>query len=182
MTTHQHSLDRLESQLREFRIEFEKFFNGALATAPEELREQIRDRLRALRSSHISSFADRFRLTTLEARFNSTSELINRRLRVRERVGGTGLSAPRAAPSPDPYKGIEVDLMPKPEAVKALYDELYSGQGAGKKTDFTVFQGYLEKQTAKIRDRTGCASVQYRVVSDQGKLKLKARPLGTPSD
>ena len=38
-------------------------------------------------------------------------------------------------------------------------------------------QSYLNKQAAQIRDKTGCSEVSFRVASEKGKLKLKAKPV-----
>ena len=39
------------------------------------------------------------------------------------------------------------------------------------------FQTYLRRQTEAIRQKTGCDEVQFRVAEEDGKLKLKARPV-----
>jgi hypothetical protein len=44
--------------------------------------------------------------------------------------------------------------------------------------DLDTFRGYLQKQMTQIRDKTGCDAVQFRVVNEDGKVKLKAKPVG----
>ena len=43
--------------------------------------------------------------------------------------------------------------------------------------DLGSFRAYLGKQVDAIRQKTGCSDVQFRLALEDGKLKLKARPL-----
>jgi hypothetical protein len=174
-------IDRLDREVQQLRIEFERFFSGAQPLPPEELRHRIQGQLRQLRNRTATTAVEGFRLGELEARFNSYNELFNRRLRDREE----GRHAPRiappapAAPRFDPEQGIVVREAVDPAAAEALYTGLRSGSGEGPKFDLDSFQTYLERQAASIREKTGCAQVQFRLAREDGKLKLKARPVGT---
>jgi len=66
--------------------------------------------------------------------------------------------------------------------VAALYEQVTAagapGGGAeGPRFDLASFGSYLQRQSAAIRAKTGCAEVQFRLAAEDGKLKLKARPL-----
>ena len=76
-------LARLAALIEEFRIEAERYFNGALAIPPEDKRVKVQHALRDLRSMSIRSAADQFRMSGLEARFNLLSASYGRRLRER---------------------------------------------------------------------------------------------------
>ena len=89
-------LDRLERQIQTLRVEFARFLNGDSETPPEELRERIRRQIQVLHES-ARGVADRFRLTNLQARFRSYSELFNRQLREREQGRGTAARRQQAA-------------------------------------------------------------------------------------
>jgi hypothetical protein len=173
---HDESLQTLDRDLKRFKIDFERFFSGNLATPPDQLRQNLGKQIQYLRMERLKSVAQRFKLNTLEARFNTLWVQFNRRLREQEEGGGF-----RDTPAPtekkiDTSNGVVIAGSPDETAVRALYDDLYGGSGRGKKTDFGSFQAYLEKQAAQIRNKTGCAKVRFRIISSDGDLKLKAKP------
>ena len=51
------------------------------------------------------------------------------------------------------------------------------GGAEGPRFDLASFGSYLQRQAAAIRAKTGCAEVQFRLAAEDGKLRLKARPL-----
>jgi hypothetical protein len=203
------SIDLLAGEIRQLRVDFERFFSGALLIPPDELRRRVQARLRQLRSLNSMSAVDRFRLGDLEARHNSYDELFTRRLRDREEGrlrGGMAAIAPMAPMAPmaettplteppprqvspvggapgDPGAGgIVIGADPDPRAVAALYEQVTAagapGGGAeGPRFDLASFGSYLQRQSAAIRAKTGCAEVQFRLAAEDGKLRLKARPL-----
>jgi hypothetical protein len=207
------SIDHLAGEIRQLRVDFERFFSGALLIPPDELRRRVQARLRQLRSLNSMSAVDRFRLGDLEARHNSYDELFARRLRDREEGrlrGGVAAIAPMVPmapttppltpPPPRPVSppggapgapgdpgapgagSIVIGADPDPRAVAALYEQVTAagapGGGAeGPRFDLASFGSYLQRQSAAIRAKTGCAEVQFRLAAEDGKLKLKARPL-----
>ena len=170
-------LFKLDRDIKRFRIDFERFFSGNLPIPPDQLRIKIQDQIKALRSERIKAVAQRFRLNGLEAKFNALAVLFNRRLRDFELGTGTNRPTSESANSDfDPSVGVVVDERPSSDAVLALYEGLYSKSKRPKKTDFESFQNYLKKQANQIREKTGCSQVRFRIASEDGKLKLKAKP------
>jgi hypothetical protein len=169
-------LDGVEQAIRQLRIEYEKYFNGALDLPPGEMQTELSQQIRGLRS-RVKASVDRFRLQTLEAQFNTYLELFNRRLRDHEEGRSRGRRPVAAAPAYDPTQGVVYGLKPEEGAVAALYKSLYDGSSQGKKVDLESFRGYLDRQASMIRQKTGCADVQFRLTREDGKLKLKAKPL-----
>lgn len=172
----QAAIDRLADRIDDFRVEFEKFFAGSRATPPEDLREHIRAALRRLRSDPANQLAENFRIGQLEARFNSFSELYNRRVREHEE-GRSAVRPPPPAAEPDPLRGVVVAGAVGADAARALYDALSRDPDAARRFDYDGFRRYLERQTAAIRDKTGCAGVRFRLATEGGRLKLKAKPI-----
>ncbi len=173
------TFDQLSRDIRLLQIEFEKFFNGALPVPPDEMRNRIQLQIRQLRNLKQVSTLDAFRLGDIEARFNSYNELFNRRIRDREegrRAGAVHPPAP-AAQRFDPRQGINFGGRFEPEAVEALYNGLASRPGDGPRFDLDSFEKYLARQVAALREKTGCDQVQFRLAEEDGKLKLKARPV-----
>ena len=174
----QHRLDRLDGAIRELRVEWEKFFNGSRQVPPEELREEIQGEIRALRNVNLRSVADNFRLAQVEARFNSFSELFNRRLRQAEEGRVPGVApVPERQRTFDPARGVVFGDDVGGAAVEALYHGLARGPGGPPRFDLESFRAYLEKQVGAMRAKTGCSRVRFRLEPDGGQLKLKAKPL-----
>jgi hypothetical protein len=167
-------LDRLEQEIHQLRIEFERFFSGDLEVPPEPFRESIRGQIGSLQSS-TKTAVEAFRLGALEARFHSYSELFNRRLRNREVHGGApGRQTTR--PAADTADGIVLGPHFDAGGVAPLFRHLYRDQRP-ESMDLRSFAEYLARQHQLIRERTGCAKVSFRVVDEDGKKKLKARPV-----
>jgi hypothetical protein len=173
------ALDQLARDIRQLQIDFERFFNGGLPLPPEEQRTRVQAQLRNLRNLTMPSAVDSFRLNDLEARFNSYNELFNRRIRDVEegRRGPHKVIAFVERQRFDPRGGIVFGSTIDPEAAEALYHGLSAGAGDGPRFDLDSFQTYLRRQTEAIRQKTGCEEVQFRVAEEEGKLKLKARPV-----
>jgi hypothetical protein len=177
----QEALDQLGRDIRQMQIDFERFFNGGLPVPPEEIRGRVQAQLKSLRNQTLNTAVDSFRLGDFEARFNSYNELFNRRLRDREEGRQPTRALPVERPRYDPLRGIVVGERIDPEAAAALYQGLAAGPGEAPRFDLDSFQSYLMRQAAAIRAKTGCAEVQFRLADEDGKLKLKARPI-TASD
>lgn len=175
------TLDQLGLDIRRLQIDFERFFNGGLPFPPDELRTRLQTQIRNLRTLNLSS-VDSFRLGDLEARFNSYNELFNRRIRDREEGRHQGARPLVIAEKPryDPAAGIIFGANVDPAAVEALYQGL-AGRGEGPRFDLDSFQTYLARQAAALREKTGCSEVQFRLADEDGKLKLKARPVPAKS-
>jgi hypothetical protein len=172
------ALDNLQRDIRQYQIDYERFFNGGLPLPPEELRNRIQIQLRNLRNTNVTSAVESFRLNDLEARYNSYNEMFNRRLRdVEEGRSPHRVFAVVEKQRFDPRGGIVFGSNIDSEAAEALYHGLASGPGDGPKFDLDSFQTYLRRQTEAIRQKTGCDEVQFRVAEEDGKLKLKARPV-----
>jgi hypothetical protein len=110
--------------------------------------------------------------------------MFQRRLRHRE-IGNEGSSRPQpaaeapAAPALDPLGGIVVRERIPAEVAEALHRELCRGRSRLGNVDATTLLGFLERQASDLRARTGCTGVRFRLVEEDGELRLKARPEGT---
>lgn len=173
-------IDRLDQAVRELRIEWEKFFNGAVVVPPEELRQEIQQEIRGLRNANLRGVAENYRLSQVEARFNSFSELYGRRLRQSEEGRGPGLPALKdRAPRHDPQRGVILGERVDTAAAEALYQALAEGSAQAPSFDLESFRSYLERQVGALKAKTGCTRVRFRLEPDGDRLKLKAKPLGS---
>ena len=171
-------LGELEKAILELKVDFDRFFNGALPIPPERQQQRLKRLLLRARSERLKTFAERFLLNTLEARFNTLNELYNRRLRERE-MGGTEVRKIAPGAAAGAADGVVLSTSLDLEGVAALYNKLYSVAGRQAKTDFDSFQKYLRKQVVELTRRTGCDQVRFRVSQAGGQPTLKAKPLVT---
>lgn len=166
----------LDRTINRYRIDCQRFFAGDLKLPPDELREEIAAKLRRLRSSKLATSADNFRLGSMEARFQSHSELFGRRLRELE-------EGPRQRPDERPelaHNPREGVILSRDGAVEALYKGLYMTSGRSNTSmDLERFRGHLQKQAEAIRAKTGCREIQFRIAEEDGKMKIKAKPIKT---
>ena len=176
---HKKTLDErlmtLDQDIRRFRIDFERFFSGNIPIPPEQRRINITNQIKELRTERLKTVAHRFRFNTLEAKFNALLVLFNRRLRELELGRKTRRIAEMTEDEFDARSGIVIRETPSDAAAQALFQGLYADSASGPKADFGKFQEYLAKQATMIRKKTGCQDVSFRVASEKGKLKLKAK-------
>jgi hypothetical protein len=169
-------LDRLEQDLNSLRVDFERFFNGDLEVPPEQSREAIRTQLTMLQAANKSP-VEAFRLSAIEARFHSLSELWNRRVRNLELQHTAPRRTTRPGTTvPDVFSGIVLGQQFDAARVAPLHRGLYRDHPEGA-MDLDTFTTYLTRQHELIRERTGCDRVSFRIVEEDGKKKLKAKPV-----
>lgn len=171
-------LNRLARAIEQFRIDSQRFFGGDLNVPPEDLKETIAGDLRRLRAlASKGGTAGTFRLSSLEAKFNSQADLLNRRLREME-TGGKRRAVVEEK-EPDPMgEGVLVGRGGRDNAVETLYKGLYlRGGKRNPSMDLEKFRSYIHKQTDTIRQKTGAQGVQFRIAVEDGKMKLKAKPV-----
>ncbi|MEM7351774.1 MAG: MXAN_5187 C-terminal domain-containing protein [Acidobacteriota bacterium] len=167
-------IDQLAASIQRFRVDSQRFFAGDLPVPPEEQRERILAELRRLRGASLKGAAANFRLGSLEAQFQSHLDLFGRRLRARELGADGGARVTEKKDRYDATKGIVVGSKDRKEAVAALYEGLYR---YNPKMDLERFRTYIDRQTEAIRAKTGCQEIQFRIAVQDGKTKLKAKPL-----
>jgi hypothetical protein len=167
----------LEAGVKRFTIDRQRYFAGDLHMPPEELKDRLSANFKRLRNGGVKSVADNFRLNSLEAQFNSQLDLYNRKMRERE-LGGKRPVVPAEPAPPDPREGVVYGARGHENAVEILYKGLYLQSGnRTPPIDLERFRDYVGKQAETIRAKTGCDNIQFRVEIEEGKLKLKAKPI-----
>src|SRR4029450_1804460 len=96
----QRDLEILESELKRLEAEYNMFFSGRAPRPPLETRRRVETIVRLWDRGHIETAGDRFRVQTLDGRFQKFVELWDRGLRAREegRPGPFAQPPPKAAP------------------------------------------------------------------------------------
>ncbi len=169
-------LDALEHDLKVLRVEFEKYFNGANDLPPADLQTKIDRRIRDLRTQ-MRSAVDRFRIAGLEHQNSSYNEMFNRRLRVLEEGRTPRPMRPTGHRAPDPEAGVVVRGRISDEALGALFHGLYPEATQRQPPDLDRLRQHIDGQVAAISERTGCVEVRFRLAAEDGKMKLKAKPM-----
>ncbi len=170
------NLDNLERDIQKLKLEFDRYFNGAIDLPPFEQVERLKTQIRTQRNT-VKTSIDKFRLTGLEAKFNSFNEMFSRRVRNIEEGRTQRPRKGDAQPRMDVQDGVMVSGRIDEASAAAIYQGLYSGTAKAAKIDLGKFRGYLDQQAKTIRQKTGCQQVQFRVSNEGGQLKLKAKPI-----
>lgn len=76
-------LSRLEDDIRRLKIEFDIYFNGNSKRPPLEARARLEAFIRRISDSRTMTYAQRYQLSTLVAKFASYRELWRRTLRAK---------------------------------------------------------------------------------------------------
>ena len=174
-------LQHLDVKLKQLKNEFEQYFLGSRQREPHLLRNEVNKMVTHYANVHIRNTALRFKFNNLRARYFSLKrhwDLTLRKIeegryerhlfkaRIRERGG----PAPPERPQATGRTGQD-DLF---ESYRSAREAC--GQGtAGLTPD--MLQQLVARQESVIREKYGCGSVRFRVVVEDGKAKLKARPV-----
>jgi hypothetical protein len=134
----------------------------------------------------IGNYADRFRFTTLQARFSAFIDLWDRVLRAREEGRPGPFTAPRpreadAAPPVDErvlHATTLKDPLREMDKLRGLYDQLVQARSEGGQSamPFHKFAELVKTQVSSLREK-GSSEVSLQVAVRGGKVALTARPV-----
>jgi hypothetical protein len=186
-------LEVLEAELKRLEAEYNMFFAGRLPRPPWETRGRVNALVKRLDRTHLHNYGDRFRFSTLQARFASFIDLWDRGLRSREEGRPGPFAHPRPpteAPPPRPQDRILCvtsvrDPLREIDKLHTLYDSLVearreTGQDA---VPFHKFVELVRQQMGSLTQK-GTEEVAFRVAMKDGKVAFTARALRgiAPSD
>ena len=186
-------LERLAAELRRLEAEYNMYFAGRMPRPPIESRRRVEGMIRKLDNLPIGNYADRFRFSTLQARFVKFVELWDRGLRSREE----GRPGPFAAPPPSRAAAPTASAAPtapseqvlhvaafsdparEPVKLRTLYDRLVEARSqVGEQTvPFDRFVFTVAEQVRDLKEQ-GVAEVAFRVEMKDGKVSLTAKGVG----
>lgn len=177
----------LEGELRQLEIEYNQYFAGRLPRPPVDTRNRVTGLVRRLDRQHITNYAERFRFSTLQSRFQTFIDLWDRGLRAREE-GRPGPFAQRPAPAPAAKEKPAEDRIlhvaafsdPLRESDKLL--ELYHRLADARRevgeeaVPFHKFSELVKDQVRRLKQK-GSPEVAFRVAVKDGKVNFTARGL-----
>jgi hypothetical protein len=178
-------LQRLEAALKQLEAEYNMFFAGRLPRPPWETRGRVEALVKRYDRAYIQNYGDRFRFTTLQARFAAFVDLWDRGLRARDegRSGGPfvprrGIKVPESKPPQDRVMLVTSfhDPLKEMDKLHDLYDALVEarreiGEAA---VPFHKFAELVKNQVNKLTTE-GHTEVAFRVAVKDGKVTFTAR-------
>jgi len=174
-------LDQLESAIAELKVQYEQYFSGILALAPDKFHADVKRRLRNLLSAPFRSSEINFRLRTLKSRYQSFDTYFQRVMKQREE--GTYAR--------DVFKANLRDQIVQEEqsahtaqgaaskSMRSLFDSyceaLENHTGRRHELDFKIFQKSLIKRARELREKHGIKKLTFKVVVKDGKVSVQAK-------
>ena len=173
-------LDDMEMALNLLKRDYEIYFSGGAKLPPYDSQRKVESRIRKYSGVSSLNYAQRFRYNSITARFHSYVELWAKQMRYKEE-GRTpsGSVIQHGQKSKREKRKGSVDAQAN-HFQKLFNDYLKSKEKSGEKTSslsFEKFSEQLTKQRQTILERYKCADVEFYVAVEQGKTKLKARPV-----
>lgn len=172
-----HELTQLEASLHKLKLDYEHYFLGQRPTEPLTQRTELARKLLRPGREPIRNTAARFALNVLKDRFQSFSRKWDRTQG--EIEAGTYMRHRFKARLRQP-QGLA--KKPVPTDSKAHLFETYkrASEACGHSTEALSaerFEQALTQHRARLREKFGDTPVEFEVQVDQGKVRLRARPL-----
>jgi len=174
------ALVEMEQDLKDLQIRYEQYFAGVEKREPIREREELSRRLRLLSNRRIIQTDLRFRHQSLLARFHSYASHWDRILRLIDEGKYERHLAKLKRPQSDgaPQTRQEGDAAPD-ATVDRLYQDLVTARQtcnlSGTAPDRQQVAEFLSRQREKIREKFGDREVDFVVVTEDGKPKIKVR-------
>ena len=172
-------LAKLEENLRRLRVEYEAYFNGGQPRAPRDSVFRVESVVKRFSSDQSQmSFGQRFRFNQLAQRYAVYNDLWRKRLRMMEEGREGPERRERPVASESVLRVVASDPAAEPEKVDQLFGFLMDAKRkVGEPTspiDPAVFADFIRKKTVELKQKLGCDRVEFRVSTEDGRVKLKA--------
>jgi hypothetical protein len=167
----------LERALQEHIRKWEMYFSGVDRVPPQEQRERINRRIRALAEQTVNRRAEQFRIEQLQHRFQTYSQNWERMLREREE--GRAAAQPHTDHElrrPAAANGAETSSVDRTDE-SSLFDRYRtakSERGLDVGVDRKTFDKQIAEQRKKIEERLG-RKVRFDVQIEDDKVRVVAR-------
>ena len=182
------TLAKLDRDLDDLKRNFEQYFMGMQRTPPEREHVRVQGVIRKLKNIYTSNTAVRFRLESFVAKFQAYSRYWNRtlleiqegrysrdRFKADMRVGkltkNGGVTKVEKSAEASSALNQDIDKLFK-EYMMARIECSQPTEGLSKEK----VKESLEKSVPQLKERYKGKEIQFRVVIESGKAKLKAFP------
>ena len=180
--TFDEELTKLEDDIRRLKIEYEVYFNGSSDRPPRDLVFRIETFIKRHTSDQSElNFGQRYKLNTLAQKYAVQNALWKRRLMEKEEGRGLFAHQKRGLDAMTAGKTVRVlcsDPADEPEKADQILQALIQAErDLGRRVenvDPARFQRFLCDRMEQLKTMLCCASVQFCVSIEDGKLKFKA--------
>jgi hypothetical protein len=171
-------LNQLEKGLKELEFSYEQYFLGMEKRAPEPERSKFTQRIRKMVTLYIPQTDLRFRLQSITSRFNSYSSYWDRTQRLIDegKYERHNARIQRYAHNKTPVtEDTETSLAT--DSLDALYEKLVAAHQMChlRPPNRDQVANFLAKQQEAIKQRFGDKPVDFVVITEEGKPKVKVR-------
>lgn len=205
MSALEEDLARIEEGTFKLQKDWDRFFSGQERKAPFEAKQRLDRLIRRYIGVEIRNNVERFRFQSLTARYNTLSDLWNRKLRaieegrplssmqlkhVREADEAIVARAAPVAPQAQGSRSIETPGPARSEirlstlrdddgGVRDLYAQFKAARESVGEPEvrFESFKKLISQQRARLLDEKDAVAVDFRVAVQDGKVALKAKPV-----
>jgi hypothetical protein len=171
-------LNQLEKDLKDLEIIYEQYFLGLEKRSPEQLRQKLTLRMRKMITHYIPQTDLRFRLQSITSRFNSYCGYWDRIQRlIDEGKYERHTSRIQRFAQTQSAEQHAVQTVAPVDPVDRLYQELVAAHQSCRLRPPNRDQvaSFLFKQQEAIKQRFGDKQVDFVVVTETGKPKIKVR-------
>lgn len=171
-------LNQIDKELKELEISYEQYFLGIEKRSPEQQRSKFTIRLRKLVALYVPQTDLRYRLNGIASRFNSYCGYWDRIQRLIEegKYERHTSRIQREAEETEPPSKAPVHEN-KTDQVDNLYEQLVQAHQSCQMRPPNRAQvaSFLARQAETIKQRFGDKQVDFVVVTEAGKPKVKVR-------
>jgi hypothetical protein len=172
-------LNQIEQELKELEIAYEQYFLGIDKRSPEQQRSRFSTRIRKLFAMYIPQTDLRYRLNGISSRFNSYCgywDRIQRLIDEGKYERHTSRIQRRGEASAASAEALPNDSSADP--LDTLYAQLIEAHQSCqmRPPNREQLASFLDKQAETIKQRFGDKQVDFVVVTESGKPKIKVRP------
>ena len=166
----------LDTKIKQLRLDYERYFLGTRPREPVMARGEVEKLILIYSNMAIQNTALRFKFSSINSRYQAFKRQWSDILRKIEE--GTYTRHRFKADLHARERAVMDPRAPQASAGDSLFAEyrdarLACGQNV-KSLSHQKFEKLIDKQRKALRERYGDASFRFRVVVEQGKVKLKA--------
>jgi hypothetical protein len=179
-------LQRLEAALKQLEAEYNMFFSGQLNKPPWQTRSRVEALVKQYDRAHIPNTGDKFRFSTLQARYAAFVDLWDRGLRAREEGRSGPFPQKRSEKPPEPQRPADRivhvaafrDPLKEMDKLHELHNSLVEARRAVGEAavPFDKFTDLVKSQVKKLKE-SGAGEVAFRVAVKNGKVNFTARSM-----
>ena len=204
MSALEEDLAKIEEGIFRLQKEWDRFFSGQERKAPFESKQRLDRLVRRYVGIEIRNNIERFRFQTLTAKYNTLSDLWNRRLRAieegrplssvqlkqvreAEALAAPSVSVVQSAPgsrrieTPSPGRSeIRLStLREDDQGVKDLFEQFRAARASVGESEvkFESFRKLIAQQRTRLLEEKDAVAVDFRIALQDGKVALKAKPV-----